>query len=79
MIQPDDGALTAEVSQAVLQISFSDADRDRMAVLSEKARQETLDADEQDEIDSYDRIGTFLSLMKSKARLSLGNAGTLPS
>ena len=74
VIQPADGGLAAELSQAVLKISFSEADRARMAALSEKARLGTLIADEQAEIDSYDRIGTFLSLLKSKARTSLGEA-----
>jgi len=42
-----------------------------MDVLAEKARQGTLTPDEQIEIDRYERIGNFLSLLKSPARRSL--------
>ena len=42
-----------------------------MLVFLAKAKAGTLTADEQVEIDNYERVGHMLSLMKSKARRSL--------
>jgi hypothetical protein len=46
-----------------------------MRELSAKAREGTLSAAEQMEINNYERVGHVLSLMKSKARRSLKNRG----
>jgi hypothetical protein len=45
-----------------------------MNQLAQKARDGTLTAEEQVEIDCYERVGHFLSLLRSKARLSLQQA-----
>jgi len=70
-IAPDEGNLTAELSQILLQLLFSEEDHDWMSVLAGKTRSGSLTPDEAAEHDSFDRIGTFLSLLKSKARQSL--------
>jgi len=52
----------------ILKLEFNQTDKDRMRLLLAKAKNGTLTADEQVEMDSYERIGHLLSLMKSKAR-----------
>ena len=49
------------------------ADKQRMDELAEKARQGTLSPDERTEAESYERVGHFISLLKSKARRSLAS------
>jgi hypothetical protein len=71
VVLPDAATLTPGVAQSVLSMEFTAADRRRMNELSEKAQEGTLTNDEQTELDSYERVGHFLSLLKSKARRSL--------
>jgi uncharacterized protein YnzC (UPF0291/DUF896 family) len=71
VVLPEAATLTPAVAQSVLSMEFTDVDRRRMNELSEKAQEGTLTGDEQTELDSYERIGHFLSLLRSKARRSL--------
>ena len=72
VVLPDAATLfTPGVAQSVLLMEFTEADRLRMNELSAKAQEGTLTNDEQTELDSYERVGHFLSLLKSKARRSL--------
>jgi hypothetical protein len=66
--QPD---LPSDIAQGFLRLSFPEEDRRRMNELAEKASLGTLTAGEQEEVDSYERVGHLLSLLKSKARRSL--------
>ena len=59
------------MARAILSLRFQHDDLDRMNQLAEGARQGSLTDEKQAEVDSYERIGHFLSLLKSKARLSL--------
>ena len=70
IIAPDDPSLDRKVAEAVLTFGFKPVDRDRMQKLAEKAQLGGLTSDEQSEADSYERIGHFVSLLKSKARQS---------
>jgi hypothetical protein len=74
VIAPDEPALSAQLAQLVLSFSFGQEDKDRMRQLCEKASEGSLSAEEQDELDCYERVGHFLSLLQSKARLSLKRA-----
>ena len=71
VLQPEKATLDAAAARAILDLSFNQADRDRMHQLLAKAKAGTLNAEESVEIDNYERVGHMLSLMKSKARLSL--------
>lgn len=71
VIRPDRADLLPEVARAFLQFEFSEKDHDRMHTLALKAQEGLLLADEQDELESYRRIGYFLDLMRSKARKTL--------
>lgn len=74
VISPDDPSLNRKVAEAILAMAFKPADQRRMDDLAEKARQGTLSSDERAEADSYERVGHFVSLLKSKARRSLASS-----
>ena len=71
-----DGELTPKVARAILQLEFGDEDRERMHDLSQKARDGTLAADEQFEIDNFERVGNLLAILKSQSRKLLKRAST---
>jgi hypothetical protein len=66
--------LSAQLAQVVLSFAFGQEDQKRMRQLSEKASAGMLSTEEQEELDSYERVGHFLSLLQSKARISLKRA-----
>jgi hypothetical protein len=76
VIQPEDDDLTPEAAQAFLRLSFPENDRKRMHELAEKARDGTLTPVEREEVANYERVGSFLSLLKAKARVCLKNGHT---
>ena len=71
ILQPEQATLDAAAARAILALDFDHADKDRMRDLMAKARLGELTTDETIEIENYERVGHMLSLMKSKARLSL--------
>jgi len=71
LLGPGSTSLSGEAARAILKIDFPQSDKERMHHLADKARKGTLTPEEQDEIDSYGRIGSFISIMKSKARVAL--------
>ena len=71
VIAPEEPTLLPDAAKVILTFDFPKEDRDRMAQLAEKAREGTLNAEEQAEIDCYERVGHFLSLLRAKARISL--------
>lgn len=60
--------LTPGVARAILQLSIPEADMLHMRELSAKARAGNLTQDEDTEMDAYERVGSILSILKSKAR-----------
>jgi hypothetical protein len=74
VISPENPSLGRQVAEAILALGFQPVDRQRMEVLAAKAREGTLSPDEHTEADSYERVGHFVSLLKSKARRSLASA-----
>jgi hypothetical protein len=74
VIAPEAPTLSPDTAKILLSFDFPKEDRDRMEQLAEKAREGTLTPEEQAEIDCYERVGHFLSLLRSKARLSLKQA-----
>jgi len=75
LLDLESGALSREAARAILRIDFPRADKERMHELAAKARKGTLSREEQEEIDSYGRIGCFISIMKSRARVALRENG----
>lgn len=65
--------LAPAVAEEILKWGFPEDDKQRMAELAAKARQGTLTAEEQALLDGYERVASFLGIVKSKARRSLRN------
>jgi len=63
--------LPPEAARCILGLRFPERDRKRMDELAAKARHGSLSEQERDEIENYERVGSFLSLLKAKARRSL--------
>ena len=61
-------SMSHAAAKAILALDFNAADRERMNVLAEKARQGELTRAEDDELEKYVRVGHLLSIMQSKTR-----------
>ncbi len=70
VVDPSWEQLDPRAAEALLRLRFTKFDLDRMNVLAELAREGGLSADEQLEIDSYERIGNMLAILQSRARLA---------
>ena len=68
LFEPTDAAPNPDVARYLLTLRFPASDLKRMNHLAEKARAGSLTLEEQIELDDYERVGTVLSLLKSKAR-----------
>jgi hypothetical protein len=64
-----------EAAREILSIQLSAEDQRHMRTLSLKAQKGTLTPAEQGEVESYRRVGYWLGILWSKARLSLKHAG----
>jgi hypothetical protein len=71
VIDPDQPHLPAGLARRILRWEFPDADRRRMHELLEKAKARKLTRRERVEAENYERVGHFLSILKSQARTSL--------
>ncbi len=75
LIRPDHGDFSPQAAREFLNLQFGDEDRARMRELSLKAQEGALTASEEDEVENYRRVGYWLGILWSKARLSLKRAG----
>jgi hypothetical protein len=71
LIDVSNPSLTPEAAAGILQLGYSESDHRRMAELADKSAEGALTPDERRELESYVFVGDVLSLLKSKARLSL--------
>ncbi len=71
LIDASNPTLTPDAAAGILQLGYSEADHRRMAELAEKSSEGALSPEERREFESYVFVGDVLSLLKSKARLSL--------
>jgi hypothetical protein len=67
--------LSPEAARALLQLDLDPYDRERMHELAVKNQEGALAPDEQEELDSCLRVGYFVDLMRSRARLALKRHG----
>jgi hypothetical protein len=65
------GNLSPAAARALLKVRFSQRDVDRMNELAQKARAGTLTAEEQADLENYERIGCLLDMLHSQARRRL--------
>ncbi|HYT90409.1 MAG TPA: hypothetical protein VEL76_17015 [Gemmataceae bacterium] len=75
LVKPDRGEFAPEVADALLKLDFDPTDKGRMHELAIKNQEGNLTKAEEDELDAYRRVGYFVDLMRSKARLSLKKQG----
>lgn len=78
IIQSRERELTPAVARYLLSMEFTAGDLSRINELSAKARDGELTDPERAELDSYLHIGSFLAVMKSKARRLLRESGSDP-
>lgn len=78
MPAPDEPPPNPQAARSLLKLTFSEADKERVASLLARNQEGQLTADERAELDEYLRADTSLSVLKSKARLSLMRAGRKP-
>lgn len=67
VIHPN-GELTPAAARAILKLEFDEADCRHMHELAAKAQEDILSPDEEAAADNYERVGTMLAILKSKAR-----------
>ena len=63
--------LSGEAARYILGMEFPKEDKDRMHELAVKAQQGRLTAYEEEEIETYSRVGSVLGALKSRARMTL--------
>ena len=68
------GELPPEVARVVLSWRFADRDQERLSELLAKSRRGGLSDEEARRLDWYLLLGDFLTIIQSKARLSLSKA-----
>ncbi len=71
VVAPQTGGFSVEAARGILQLRMPPVDLARMTELTEKASTGTLTQVERQEAEIYDRVGLFLELIQSKARVSL--------
>jgi hypothetical protein len=75
LVKPKRAGFSPQVAEALLKLDFDQADRDRMHELAVKGQEGSLTKAEEEELDCYCRVGYFVDLLRSKARLSLQKHG----
>jgi hypothetical protein len=68
LLVPPGDELSPQKARLLLQLRFPEEDLRRMRGLSAKARAGTLNANEQADMDVYERVGHLVSILKSRAR-----------
>ena len=70
IIQPEKGGWDHFASTAVLSVSFSDNDRERMNELLALGKMRELHEEQHEKLASYHKAGRMLELLKARARIS---------
>ena len=79
IVLPADPSFSDQTAKLILALDFAPADRIHMQELAEKARRGILSPTEEREIESYERVGHYLAILQSKARLHLRHDGSASS
>jgi hypothetical protein len=74
IVKADQANLTPEVARTILKFGFDPEDHRRIDELSAKAQKGTLSPEERADLEEYVRVNTQLTILQSKARLSLKRA-----
>ncbi|MGA2440602.1 MAG: hypothetical protein ABSH08_06570 [Tepidisphaeraceae bacterium] len=71
IIEPQHGGFSEEHARYVLSLDFTSDEHARYAELASKAQEGSLSEDEQSEIDEFLAVNALLTVLQSKARVSL--------
>jgi hypothetical protein len=71
LVEPLSQCLTPESAKRLLKLKADRRLQARVAQLADKSNEGTLTAEERSEYENYVNFGTFVALLKSKARLLL--------
>ena len=71
VIGPNQASLSPETARSILGLQFDDSAQSRIRVLLRNNADGTISAEDKGELDKYLRVGTFLDLIRAKAKLSL--------
>ncbi len=71
IIEPQRGGFSEEHARYVLSLDFTPEEHTRYAELARKAQDGSLSPDEQAQIDDFLAVNAVLSVLQSKARVSL--------
>jgi hypothetical protein len=66
------GPMSKQAARRMLDLGFTDEDRARMHDLAARNRRGELSDDDEAELDHFCRVGTLLSILKTRARRVLG-------
>ena len=72
LVKPEQDDYSAAAAEALLRLHLPQQDIDRLHELAAKNQDDALTEPEKDELGSYLRVSSFLDLMHTKARRSLG-------
>lgn len=75
VVAPDRAGISPEFARAILELQFTDKAQKQIRKLLDKNNKGTIEKAERAVLDKYLRVGQFLDLMQSKARLSLEQSG----
>lgn len=78
VVLPEKPDMNKEAAKFILAMGFNPADRQRMQFLADRAKEGALSLSEQAEIENYERVGHYLAILQSKARLAL-RSSTIPN
>jgi hypothetical protein len=73
VVQSGKPFLNKSAAKSILALTFSDEDMARLRELAAKARAGQLTDGERHEMDVYGQIGSLISILKSKARVTLAD------
>jgi hypothetical protein len=74
-LRPERGDLSPETARWLLGVDFDPADRERITVLYEKAREGMISDVEDAELEDYGDVGRMLEMLRVKVRVSLPKQG----
>ncbi len=71
IVLPSQARDKEDSARSILAMQFSSEDRQRMQVLADKAKLGSLSPDEVQEAENYERVGHYLAILQSKARVAI--------
>jgi hypothetical protein len=72
LLDNQSGRLSEDLARYLLQLGFSDSDKARMHDLAVRNQEDALSPAEREELLAFGKAGDLLSILKSRARRTLG-------